>query len=68
MSALAGLFWRRPYALLLLAPLAWAGNLLIGRAYGETLPPFSLALTAQNRFASISAPFAEATRRCRAPR
>jgi len=42
-SAPADLFWRRPYALLLLSPLAWAGNLLIGRAYGDTLPPFSLA-------------------------
>jgi drug/metabolite transporter (DMT)-like permease len=40
---LADLFWRRPYLLLLLSPLAWAGNLLIGRAYGDTLPPLSLA-------------------------
>jgi drug/metabolite transporter (DMT)-like permease len=40
---LAGLFWHRPYALLLLSPLFWAGNLLIGRAYGSELPPFGLA-------------------------
>jgi drug/metabolite transporter (DMT)-like permease len=40
---LADLFWRRPYALLLLSPLFWAGNLLIGRAYGTELPPFGLA-------------------------
>jgi drug/metabolite transporter (DMT)-like permease len=40
---LADLFWRRPYALLLLSPLFWAGNLLIGRAYGSELPPFGLA-------------------------
>lgn len=39
----ADLFWRRPYALLLLSPLFWAGNLLIGRAYGSELPPFGLA-------------------------
>lgn len=37
------LFWRRPYALLLLSPLFWAGNLLIARAYGDALPPFGLA-------------------------
>jgi drug/metabolite transporter (DMT)-like permease len=43
MTALTELFWRRPYALLLLSPLFWAGNLLIGRAYGDTLPPLSLA-------------------------
>jgi drug/metabolite transporter (DMT)-like permease len=40
---LADLFWRRPYVLLLLSPLFWAGNLLIGRAYGSELPPFGLA-------------------------
>jgi drug/metabolite transporter (DMT)-like permease len=40
---LADLFWRRPYALLLLSRLFWAGNLLIGRAYGSELPPFGLA-------------------------
>ena len=40
---LADLFWRRPYALLLLSPMFWAGNLLIGRAYGSELPPFGLA-------------------------
>jgi drug/metabolite transporter (DMT)-like permease len=40
---LADLFWHRPYALLLLSPLFWAGNLLIGRAYGSELPPFGLA-------------------------
>jgi drug/metabolite transporter (DMT)-like permease len=34
---------RRPYALLLLPPLFWAGNLLIGRAYATELPPFGLA-------------------------
>ena len=39
----ADLFWRRPYVLLLLSPLFWAGNLLIGRAYGSDLPPFGLA-------------------------
>jgi drug/metabolite transporter (DMT)-like permease len=40
---LTDLFWRRPYALLLLSPLFWAGNLLLGRAYGSELPPFGLA-------------------------
>jgi drug/metabolite transporter (DMT)-like permease len=39
----ADLFWRRPYALLLLPPLFWAGNLLIGRAYASELPPFGMA-------------------------
>jgi len=41
----ADLFWRRPYALLLLSPLFWAGNLLIGRAYGSEVPPFGLAFS-----------------------
>jgi drug/metabolite transporter (DMT)-like permease len=39
----AGLFRRTPYALLLLPPLFWAGNLLIGRAYASELPPFGMA-------------------------
>lgn len=37
------LLWRRPYGLLLFPPLFWAGNLLIGRAYADELPPFGLA-------------------------
>lgn len=38
----AGLFWAKPYGLLLFPPLFWAGNLLIGRAYANDLPPFGL--------------------------
>ncbi len=34
--------WQRPYALLPLPPLFWAGNLLIGRAWAAELPPFGL--------------------------
>lgn len=37
------MLWRRPYLLLLLPPLFWAGNLLIGRAYAYELPPVGLA-------------------------
>jgi drug/metabolite transporter (DMT)-like permease len=39
---LIDLLWRRPYALLPLPPLFWAANLLIGRAFGNELPPFGL--------------------------
>ncbi|TSD87571.1 DMT family transporter [Mycobacterium sp. KBS0706] len=39
---LLDLVWRRPYALLPLPPLFWAGNLVIGRAFAQELPPFGL--------------------------
>lgn len=35
--------WRRPYVLLPLPTLFWAGNLLIGRAYADEFPPLALA-------------------------
>lgn len=41
-SGLLDLVWRRPYALLPLPPLFWAGNLVIGRAFAQELPPFGL--------------------------
>ncbi len=41
-GAFAQLFWHRPYALLLLPPLFWAGNMLIGRAFAGQLPPLGL--------------------------
>jgi drug/metabolite transporter (DMT)-like permease len=34
---------RRTYVLLLFPPLFWAGNLLIGRAFADELPPWGLA-------------------------
>lgn len=37
-------FWRRPYLLLWLPPVFWAGNLVIGRGMAETWPPVSLAV------------------------
>ncbi|WP_225771191.1 DMT family transporter [Inquilinus sp. Marseille-Q2685] len=41
-ARLPDLVWRRPYALLPLPPLFWAGNLVIGRAFAQELPPFGL--------------------------
>lgn len=41
-EGLAGRLWRTPGLLLPLPPLFWAGNLLIGRAFAGTLPPFAL--------------------------
>lgn len=36
--------WRRPYLLLWLPPVFWAGNLVIGRGMAEVWPPVSLAV------------------------
>jgi drug/metabolite transporter (DMT)-like permease len=41
-GTLAWHLWHRPYVLLLLPPLFWAGNLLIGRAFADRLPPLGL--------------------------
>ncbi|WP_202964680.1 DMT family transporter [Inquilinus limosus] len=41
-DGLLDLVWRRPYVLLPLPPLFWAGNLVIGRAFAQELPPFGL--------------------------
>lgn len=36
--------WRRPYLLLWLPPVFWAGNLVIGRGMADVWPPVSLAV------------------------
>lgn len=36
--------WAKPFLLLPLPPLFWAGNLVLGRALADTFPPVSLAL------------------------
>jgi drug/metabolite transporter (DMT)-like permease len=42
--ALSERLWARPALLLWLPPLFWAGNLVLGRALGQTFPPVSLAV------------------------
>jgi drug/metabolite transporter (DMT)-like permease len=42
LEGIAAAVGRNPFALLLLPPLFWAGNLLIGRAYAAELPPYGL--------------------------
>ncbi|WP_374303925.1 DMT family transporter [Ferrovibrio sp.] len=41
---LLGAIWNRPVLLLWLPPAFWAGNLVIGRAISQTMPPVSLAV------------------------
>ncbi|QCI68036.1 DMT family transporter [Phreatobacter stygius] len=49
--------WARPLLLLPLAPLFWAGNLVLGRAFAETFPPVSLAVGRWLVALAILAPF-----------
>lgn len=44
MVSLVRRLWARPLLLLPLPPLFWAGNIVLGRAMGETLPPVALSM------------------------
>jgi drug/metabolite transporter (DMT)-like permease len=48
----------RPYALLIIAPLCWAGNVVIARGIVDTLPPVSLAFWRWTLATLILLPFA----------
>lgn len=48
----------RPYALLTLAPLCWAGNVVIARGIVDTFPPVSLAFWRWTLAAAVLLPFA----------
>jgi drug/metabolite transporter (DMT)-like permease len=44
MTAWLQAVWRRPYLLLWLPPAFWAGNLVLGRGFADTIPPVTLAV------------------------
>src|SRR4029453_5016597 len=41
---LARRLWERPLLILWIPPLLWSGNIVLGRALGDTYPPVSLAV------------------------